>query len=385
MNGVFVMAKRPVVRISLFLVFTLPLVVFSWLSHAVALESAGQIYAGDVYQLNSKILGEYREIYVSLPENYGNSAHHYPVVFVLDAEYLFELTNSIIKIQSSRNYMPESIVIGIPNNTGKRLDMALELFSDKGAPFFYGENIGQADKYLAFFRNELFPLLEAKFRVNEHRTVIGLSPSFGPVLQAFWSEPDLFRGYIVLAAEIGQYMKSGEMVADKIVNTIEDKSRKQSAIYIGTSSNDIAKRGDSEAKLYENIPSRLAKTANPNIHYKFEIIPNEDHYSMVIKGIHSGLETIYPREKWDISYRRFWNSPAPAKALEDAYKQLSTEYGFEIIPIEKGFYSVNNLVKTAEILKRQDKKAELLSWLKLAIKFYPQSQQLNAMLKNESE
>ncbi len=286
----------------------------------------------------------------------------------------------MVNIRAARNYMPESIIVGIPNNTGKRIEMALELFNDEGTPFFYGEGLGQTDKYLKFFRNELIPTIEQNFRVNSHRTIIGMSPSFGPVVQAFWSEPDLFSGYIVLAAEIGKNLKSGKNIGDKLVEEISDKKRSSAAIYIGTSSRDINKRGEKEAALYVDIPARLKDIANSNIRYKFEVIHDEDHYGMSIPGIQHGLDTIYAREIWDIDYRRMWRSPDPAKALSDRYQQLSKHYGFEIIPLEKSFHFIHNITKTAEILYRQNKLDKLIPWLQLAVEYYPYSPALYSKL-----
>ena len=60
----------------------------------------------------------------------------------MDGEFLFDLTRSMVEIRAARNYMPESIIVGITNNTGKRIEMALELFDDKGNPFFLWGRIG---------------------------------------------------------------------------------------------------------------------------------------------------------------------------------------------------------------------------------------------------
>lgn len=351
------------------------------LADADPFKKKGDIFTGEVFSFESKVLKENRDIYISFPENYEHSVHNYPVIFVLDGEYLFPLASSIVKLQSSRNYMPESIVVGIPNNTDKRMHMAMEIFDDEGEPFFYGEGIGQANKYLTFFREELIPNLEKKYRINNHRSIIGMSPTFGPVLEAFWSQPDMFRGYIVLAAEIGKRLKSGETIAEKLLSSSSMKGRAPSGIYIGTSGKDIEKRGIAEAELYSNIGKKLPNRDNRNVNYEFEIIPDEDHYGMVVKGIHNGLRTIYSKDNWDISYRKFWRSNDPTKSLEETYKQLSLVHGFDVVPVESAFYSVNNLVKTAEILGRQNRKVELEKWLNMATKYYPNSPRLLSMFK----
>jgi predicted alpha/beta superfamily hydrolase len=356
-----------------YIIITVSLLIFN--SHAVGVNftKSGGIISGDKYSLKSSILDEKRDIFISLPESYKHSSHDYPVIYVMDGEFLFDLTRSMVEIRAARNYMPESIIVGIPNNTDKRIEMALELFDDKGDPFFYGDGLGQTDKYLKFFRNELIPTMEEKFRVNSHRTIIGMSPSFGPVLQAFWSEPDLFSGYIVLAAELGKNLKSGKSIEEILIEEISDKKRSKASIYIGTSSGDMIKRGPKEAALYVDIPKKLKNVANPQIRYKFEVIPDEDHYGMSIPGIQHGLETIYAREVWDVDYRIMWNSPDPAQALKNKYQALSEHYGFTIIPLEKSFHFIHNIMKTAEILYRQNKIEKLIPWLQLAIEYYPHS------------
>ncbi|ALO34677.1 hypothetical protein CMT41_08050 [Colwellia sp. MT41] len=363
-----------------YLIITTYLVIFNSNATEVNLQKYENIISGVKYSLKSLELDENRQIFISLPESYKHSAHHYPVIYVMDGEFLFDLTRSMVKIRAARNYMPESIIVGIPNNTGKRIEMALELFDDKGNPFFYGNGLGQTGKYLKFFRNELIPQIEEKFRVNSHRTIIGMSPSFGPVLQAFWSEPDLFSGYIVLAAEIGKKLKSGKSIGEKLIDAISDKKRSKAGIYIGIGSRDIIKRGLKEAALYVDIPKKLKNIANPKIRYKFEIIHDEDHYGMSIPGIQHGLETIYAREVWDIDYRKMWNSPDPAQALSDRYQQLSDHYGFKIIPLEKSFNFIHNIMKTAEILYRQNKIEKLIPWLQLAIEYYPYSPAIYSQL-----
>ena len=97
------------------------LLFFSLIALAVSSKSSELISNGDVtvggrYSLSSEILNEQRDILISLPESYQHSVHKYPVVFVLDAEFLFDLTRSISTIRAARNQMPESIIVGITNN-----------------------------------------------------------------------------------------------------------------------------------------------------------------------------------------------------------------------------------------------------------------------------
>ena len=202
--------------------------------------------------------------------------------------------------------MPESIVVGIPNNTGKRSDMALELIKKDGRKFF-GDNGGKSKDYLEFFRKELFPFLEKNYRLNSSKTIIGMSPTFGPVLEAFWNQTNLYSGYIILAAELSLNTITGETVAQKVLTSAQDSLHPKASIYIGKAGDDLKRRPEEEAKAFVEINQKLDSISNPKINYKIETLENEDHYGMCISGIKRGLETIYPIKFWKIPYREFWS------------------------------------------------------------------------------
>jgi predicted alpha/beta superfamily hydrolase len=338
-----------------------------------------KIIIGESFSISSKVLNENRDVFISLPSNYNRNIHSYPVVIVMDAEYLFETTSAIVKIKASRNEMPESIIVGIPNNTGKRSDMALQLIKNDGGKFF-GDNGGKSKMYLDFLRKELYPFIEDNYRVNAHKTIIGMSPSFGPVLEAFWNEPDLCSGYIVLAAELSLKTTSGETVAQKLLTSVQDSLHPKASIYIGKAGDDLKRRPLEEAKAFIELNRKLDSTANPKINYKVEILENEDHYGMSISGIQRGLETMYPNSIWNIPYRDFWSSENPANEIKQFYDNLSDQYGFKIVPLENSFYASQTLLGTVRRLERQGRKKELKEVLKLAIEYYPNSKELNDLI-----
>lgn len=345
-----------------------------------------KIIIGESFSISSKVLNEDRDVFISLPLNYNRNIHSYPVIIVLDAEYLFEITSSIVKIKASRNEMPESIIVGIPNNTGKRSDMALPLIKKDGLKFF-GNNGGKSKMYLDFLREELHPFIEDNYRVNAHKTIIGMSPTFGPVLEALWNEPDLFNSYIVLAAELSLKTISGETVAQKILTSLKDSLHSGTSIYIGKASNDLKRRPPEEIKAFTELNQKLDSMVNPTINYMVEILENEDHYGMSISGIQHGLETVYPSSIWNVPYRDFWNSESPATELKSFYTHLSDRYGygFEIVPLEDSFYASQTLLGTVRRLERQERKEELKEILELAIEYYPNSKKLNDLISKKNK
>jgi len=327
---------------------------------------------GQTITLHSSILNEERELNISLPINYDRNIHDYPVIYVMDAEFLFDVTQSIVKIRAERNYMPRSIIVGIVNNTGKRNNMALILKNKEGREFFGGYG-GKSKEHLKFLKDEVIPFLETNYRVNSHRTIIGMSPTFGPVLEAFWNDPKLFKGYIVLASELAQYTSNDKTVENRILSSIQSGNHSGNSLYIGKASRDLLKRPEEETYAYTNLNKALKKLNLQNVRYKIEVLEEEDHYGMSVPGIQHGLETIYPKDVWNIPYKKFRNSKKPAKSLKQFFDKLSKQYGFDIIPNEDSFYFIGNLLGVGRKLKSSKRYTELVEFLKLSINYYPNS------------
>ncbi len=67
--------------------------------------------------IQSQVLGQERRVYVQLPEGYERTETRYPVVVVLDGEWLFELVRANVRFASEYEVMdvtiPKMIVVGI--------------------------------------------------------------------------------------------------------------------------------------------------------------------------------------------------------------------------------------------------------------------------------
>lgn len=342
------------------------------ISNATAQVTEADYIKGKQLFIKSEILNEERQLLISLPVNYDRNIHDYPVIYVMDAEFLFDLTQSIVKIRAERNYMPRSIIVGIVNNTGKRNDMALILKNKEGREFFGGHG-GKAKEHVVFLKDEVIPFIEKKYRANSHRTIIGMSPTFGPVLEAFWNDPNLFKGYIVLASELAQYTSNRKTIEEQIFTSIQSGKHSGNSLYIGKASRDLLKRPIEETHAYTNLNEALKKMNPQNFKYNIEVLEEEDHYGMSVPGIQHGLETIYPKNVWNIPYKSFRNAENPAKALKYYFDKLSKQYGFEIIPNEDSFYFIGNILGIGRRLKSSKRYPELVEVLELAVSYYPNS------------
>mgnify|MGYP005815334891 CR=1 FL=1 len=329
-----------------------------------------------VFTFQSEILQNQKKIYVSLPPSYGQGNRVYPVIYVLDAEFLFDLTVSISRFKAARYDMPESIIVGLTNGADSRRNMSLKTKRNKSDKRYFFN--GDAKKYLKVIESELIPLIENKYASHakqSHRTIIGMSPTLGPVFESLWSESELFKGFIGLSSHyLSQYLESGEMVADKILKSFSEGSNSQATLYLAMAESDV-ENYPLETSTYEKLALALKNTSLQSNH-KLEILKGEYHYLMAIPGIQRGLNLIFPRRRsFQPDYEKFSQMDDPAAAVKAFYERRSKSLGYSLLPEgagagnmkinELGYWLINN--------KRIK---EAIAVFKLAQEYYPNNANL---------
>jgi predicted alpha/beta superfamily hydrolase len=148
--------------------------------------------------LESSATGRVYDLYVRLPSGYTlNAKKQYPILYVLDGQWDFKLLDSIYGGLYYDQFVPEMIIVGI-TYSGEYPDyetlraMDYTPVYDNAIP-----GSGDADKFLAFFKDELIPFVETNYRVDpSQRTLMG--SSFGGLftLYAMFTDSTLFSGYV---------------------------------------------------------------------------------------------------------------------------------------------------------------------------------------------
>ena len=117
-----------------------------------------------------------KQIWVYLPKNYQNSEKRYPVVYMHDAQNLFDNATSYVGEWKVDEYLDEladkqSIIIGIEHGNEKRKDELTPYPHDT-----YGG--GQGDAYITFIKNTLKPYVDLNYRTKtdaSNTTIFGAS------------------------------------------------------------------------------------------------------------------------------------------------------------------------------------------------------------------
>ncbi|MEP6261687.1 MAG: alpha/beta hydrolase-fold protein [Gillisia sp.] len=151
------------------------------------------------FSIYSTELDTIKKIWIYLPVSYKTSGKNYPVLYLQDAQNLFDNTTSFAgewRVDETLDSLGlDLIVVGIEHGNDKRID-ELTPFSH---PTYHG---GKADVYLEFITQTLKPKIDLKYRTASGRssTFIGGSSLGG--LFAYYSilqHPEIFSKALVFS------------------------------------------------------------------------------------------------------------------------------------------------------------------------------------------
>lgn len=222
--------RKIILFYSIFLCFSLDINGQSTASHQVSR------FTIEAPQINSQ-----KTIWVYLPKSYESSKQQYPVIYMFDAQNLFDANSSYVGEWKVDEYLDtltnhESIIIGIEHGDDKRIE---ELTPYKHET--YGG--GNGDTFLNFIAYTLKPHVDLNYRTlsdSKHTTIFGSSLggllAFYAVLQysdtfgnagifspAFWVNPEIFDlvSEVDLNPQARFYFLAGTDESETMVSNLE--------------------------------------------------------------------------------------------------------------------------------------------------------------------
>ncbi len=250
----------------------------------------------EVFSLASKETGNTYNISVAFPGSYANAGKNktYPVVYVIDAQWQYPLIYTTYGAVNYDGAMPEAIVVGVSWKETNGNLMQLRNQDLTPTQVSADPQSGNAKKFQAFFRNELFPHIESNYKGGKDRTVTGGSTGALFVFYTLLSQPDLFNGYIGSSPSL--YWDSHVM--DKILaefpaNSIKQKTR----AWLSWGGLEIS----DDSKVFAK---KLAAKKIANLEFGYAAVENAGHASVNPECYTRGLQFVYakPDIKLDDEY-----------------------------------------------------------------------------------
>ena len=317
---------------------------------------------------DSSLLNRKQNISIYLPDGYQHTTKQYPVVYVLDGEFLFSTVINTSRVRASRDLMPQSIIVGLTtSNSASRMPLAMpmrRIKDDENSVVFKNR---KPALFLSFMTKELIPFIEANYRTAAHNTLIGMSPTVGVLLTDYFKEQPIFNAYIALAADPHNYTLEGKYIASEIIQHI--KKRKNTHFYISRGEFDIKRREDLKTAFTYLI--KEIKQQQMERFLMAEVIVGGEHYAMSLDGINNGFRHIYPEAVWRPDYLTIRKNNNPTQELKHFYQQLSQQYGFTAYPVADGYWMGLSIAGTTRYLLRNKKSKQALEMLNWAMKLQP--------------
>ncbi|MDF3125919.1 alpha/beta hydrolase-fold protein [Rheinheimera sp. 1928-s] len=267
--------------------------VFMFLVSSVSAVTQAADSLGKWHGLDSKVMQERRNFAVYLPPSYGKSNKEYPVIYLLDGDQ--RRLNVVAGIQDAlsteilEQQVNEAIIVAIPNSelairerdlTPTNVDWVF-----KGKLLEDFDNIGQADRFIEFFRQELIPQINAKYRTSDKRILVG--ESFGGLFAAhtLLSQPDVFTDYLIIDPTS---LWDNNYLNRKYIALDYDKKLTKANVWFSFANNEAF--GDIGATNYQwgmELVSRLKK--HPTVKVSEQFFQHESHGTVALQSWYFGL------------------------------------------------------------------------------------------------
>jgi uncharacterized protein len=180
--------------------FNLVLMCFIFFVGPPALATEVSIPGTEVRALYSQKVQQNYRLLINLPYGYQQGEQHYPVIYLLDAQWDFPLISATYGQLYYDGFIPAAIVVGITwGGEGDNPDLLR--VRDFTPSKMAGEPLsGGAAAFLDFIQAELMPFMANEYSAGDQRVLMGSSLGGLFALYTLFERPEMFSAYIPTAS-----------------------------------------------------------------------------------------------------------------------------------------------------------------------------------------
>jgi predicted alpha/beta superfamily hydrolase len=278
------------------------------------------------YSIESDALNETRDIWIGLPTNY-DSSKSYPTIYVMDAEWQFDISFAIMKELAVNDKIPSHIVIGIPHidyiNRMKNLTFTPSEFGSNGeldslaAKYFCKENTEGGMTYYTHLTKEVVPFVDSIFKTNGFDVFIGhsLSGYYGAYILTMNGPFNAFQLY-----DPSVWYNQGDAI-EHFLKTTSEKNRVNVFISTANAGKDRAQYNVEAHKKFHDILVENKVNSELKVY-------DEDHGSVRLVSLIDGLSNLY--KGYSIGYISVTDT-ITVQDVQKHYREFSEKvnYAFE--------------------------------------------------------
>ncbi|MFH0761353.1 MAG: alpha/beta hydrolase-fold protein [Bacteroidota bacterium] len=251
------------------------------------------------FWLTSKNMeGENYLIQVSLPYDYATSGLSYPVLYFPDGDVAFGLIKGIVDMLQIGQNNRDIIVVGIGygqgfNTWATKRTRDLSPDRDTGAFARQFKDLGWADKFIRFMKDELFPVVNKNYRTIPDSCAIS-GGSFSGLFNSYvlCTQPELFKGYIIFSPSLEWNNQSILKYESEYFKNHKELNCK---VFIGYASRDIP----ASMEPIKEFIRVLQMHDYQGLELSTRVFEGETHLSVPSFALTTGLKTLFwPVDRW---------------------------------------------------------------------------------------
>ena len=283
----------------------------------------------------SKYLNEKRSLEIQLPRSYYvKSEKNYPLMIVLDGDYMFNIVAGSVDYLSYWGDIPENLVVGI-NQKNSRFDDSSVLDNITYTP------ISSTASFYDFIINEIIPYFSENYRTSNFRIIVGQERTANFANFFLLKQNPQIRGVISISPKISKNMNrylAGNLskINSKIIYTLSSSKRDFESIF----------KNVSELKI------SLDSIENKNFKFESLIFDNENHYILPSVSVPKSIRSTYSmysdidKVEYDSIISKLDKSPIDY--LKNRYKRIKDFYD------EDKTISVNDFMAIEEYIEENE-------------------------------
>ena len=231
-------------------------------------------------------------IFIKLPRSYQhNSEKLYPVIYLTDALYSFQLISGATRFPMNTGKMQEAIIVAISysKGSGGHTSRVRDFTHSKDVSWKYP--IGEAKAHSEFIEQSVFSYLENNYRVSKSRTFVG--NSLGGLFGAYilFTKPTMFNNYVLGSPSV--WFKDNDIL--KIKTTLNLNKHK---VFIGVGANetkDLDSPNHDMVKGANELKLKISQALFPHTEVKLLIVQEANHETAFPTTAIHGLSWLFKR------------------------------------------------------------------------------------------
>lgn len=233
-------------------------------------------------------------LFIKLPKSYSkNNDKTYPVIYLTDAWYSFQIVSGATRYPMNVNKMEEAIIVGISYAKGSMGDASRIRDYTPSVSRSWKKETGGAQQHMVFIENDVIKYIDGNYRTKpSDRTFIGnsLGGLFGTYI--LLTKPTLFKNYILGSPS---YWFDNKFIF-QLEKTVKTKNINANVFIAVGEKESIA--FDSSYNMVEDAQafySTLLGWNQPKLNVKLMIIPEANHQTAFPTTAIQGLHWIYSK------------------------------------------------------------------------------------------